>query len=303
MTMQIPRVRVGQPLRHEALSVFPLFVDSVSGVDYRLSAEALADQSVLVEEVSEGGSVPLLLVENKSDSRVLFLEGEELVGAKQNRILNTSVLIPAHARLKIPVSCVEQGRWGYKSRYFGSSGSHSPSKLRRTLKASVTRSVNENRGHSSDQSAVWQEVSSLHSTHSVASRTSALSDAFNSYQDRIGKYQEQLGYVAGASGVAMAIGSKVVAVDLFDKPATCEKVWSRLLTGVVFDALEVPDTSQHASVDDVERLVQSADEFPWQAAAAVGEGEEYRAQSPTGDQASALLFEGAVVHGSVVAGV
>ena len=29
--------------------------------------------------------------------RVLFLEGEELVGAKQNRILNTSVLIPVLA--------------------------------------------------------------------------------------------------------------------------------------------------------------------------------------------------------------
>lgn len=303
MTMQIPRVRVGQPLRHEALSVFPLFVDSVSGVDYRLSAEALADQSVLVEEVSEGGSVPFLLVENKGDGRVLFLEGEELVGAKQNRILNTSVLIAAHAKIKIPVSCVEQGRWRYKSKYFGSSGSHSPSKLRRTLKASVTRSVNANRGHTSDQGAVWQEVSSLHSTHSVASGTSAMSDAFDSYQERIGKYQEQLGYVAGAAGVAMAIGNKVVAVDLFDKPATCEKVWSRLLSGVVFDALEVCDTDQPASIADVERLVQSAGAFPWQAAAAVGEGEEYRAQSPTGDQASALLFGGAVVHGSVVAGM
>jgi transposase len=46
---------------------------------------------VTVQEVSEGGSVPDLLVENSGDTRVLFLEGEELVGAKQNRILNTSV--------------------------------------------------------------------------------------------------------------------------------------------------------------------------------------------------------------------
>ena len=303
MTMTLPRVRVGNPLRHEALSVFPLFVEAASDVSYRLSADALADQSVLVEEISEGGSVPQLLVENKGDSRVLFLEGEELVGAKQNRILNTSVLIAAGAKIKIPVSCVEQGRWRYKSKYFGSSGSHSPSKLRRTLKASVTRSVNENRGHTSDQSAVWQEVSSLHSTHSVSSGTAAMSDAFDSYQDRIGTYKEQLGYVAGAAGVAVAIGGKVVAVDLFDKPATCEKVWNRLLTGAVFDALEAGASEQVASIADVEQLIQTAGGFTWQAAAAVGEGEEYRAQSPAGDQASALLFEGACVHGSVVAGV
>ena len=191
-------------------AVFPLFVDVASDVSYRLSADALADQSVLVEEISEGGSVPLLLVENKGDARVLFLEGEELVGAKQNRILNTSVLIAGHAKVKIPVSCVEQGRWGYKSKYFGSSGSHSPSKLRRTLKASVTRSVSEDRGHSSDQSAVWKEVSSLHSTHSVSSRTSAMSDAFDSYQDRINKFQEQLGYVPGAAGVVVRLIAPIV---------------------------------------------------------------------------------------------
>jgi len=55
------------------------------------------------------GSVPDLLVDNRGDVRVLFLEGEELIGAKQNRILNTSVLVPAHSKIKIPVSCVEPG--------------------------------------------------------------------------------------------------------------------------------------------------------------------------------------------------
>ena len=143
MSVALPEIRVGDPLRHESLSVFPLFSATIGDVDYRLSEPALADESLLVEEVDEGGSVPDLLVENKGDVRVLFLEGEELIGAKQNRILNTSVLVAAHSKIKIPVSCVEQGRWRYKSRYFGSSGSHSPSKLRRALKASVSRSVKE----------------------------------------------------------------------------------------------------------------------------------------------------------------
>ena len=108
--------------------------------------------------MSEAGSVPDLLVENKGDVRALLLEGEELVGAKRNRILNTSVLIAAHSKIKIPVSCVEQGRWRYRSRLFGSSGSHSSSKLRYFLKMSVSKSVTAHRGHRSDQGAVWQEV-------------------------------------------------------------------------------------------------------------------------------------------------
>ena len=162
MSVALPEIRVGDPVRHESLSVFPLFTDARGDVDYLMSDTALGNESLLIEEVDQAGSVPDLLVENKGDVRVLLLEGEELIGAKQNRILNTSVLIAAHSKIKIPVSCVEQGRWGYKSRYFGSSGSQSPSKLRRTLKASVSKSIKEERGHRSDQGEVWREVESLH---------------------------------------------------------------------------------------------------------------------------------------------
>jgi len=273
----------------------------VGSVGYRLSDEALADASLLVEEVSEGGSVPNLLVENKGGQKVLFLEGEELVGAKQNRILNTSVLIAAHTKLKIPVSCVEQGRWQFKSRYFGSKGSHSPSKVRRALKASVSRSVKEDRGHTSDQGEVWREVASLNAAHGVTSDTSAMSDTFDSCQDRIASFQLNLKYVDGAAGVAVAIGRRVVSVDLFDKPATCEKVWDRLLSGIVLDALEAGQVEDAASVAQVEELLQSTGALSWTQTATVGDGEEYRAESRRGDHVSALVFEGAIVHGSLVA--
>jgi len=245
--------------------------------------------------------VPDLLVENKSDMRVLFIEGEELVGAKQNRILNTSVLIAAHTKSKIPVSCVEQGRWGYSSRRFGSSGSHSPSKVRRALKASVSRSVREKRGHRSDQSEVWSEVACLHETHEISSATVAMSDAFDTHRDRIAEYRKGLKYVDGATGMAVAVGDHVISIDVFDKPATCEKVWDRLLSGVVFDALEAGETDQRATAADVERFVGNARDLSWEQAQSVGEGDEYRASSEKGDHASALVFDGALVHGSVMA--
>ena len=91
MAVAFPQIRIGEPLRHKALSVFPLFSESTHAVEYLLADEAIRDQMLTVEEISEGGSVPELLVDNKADIRVLFIEGEELVGAKQNRILNTSL--------------------------------------------------------------------------------------------------------------------------------------------------------------------------------------------------------------------
>lgn len=301
MTVAISPPRIGAPLRYKALSVFPLFAEPAGDVEYRLGEEALADESILVEEVSEAGSVPDLLVENKGDSRVLFLEGEELIGAKQNRILNTSVLVAAHSKIKIPVSCVEQGRWRYKTRQLGSSGSQSPLKLRRALKSSVSASVRAQMGYLSDQSAVWEEVASLSGIHGVASATGAMSDVFDAHRKNVSDYLEQIEYPEGASGLAVAVGESIVSVDLFDKPSTCQKVWRRLLSGVVFDAMEAGETEKHASAADVERLLEAAADGPWEEAPAIGEGVEYRAQFD-GDHGSALALGDTVVHGSVVTG-
>ena len=303
MSVALPKLRVGDPVRHEALAVFPLFAEANGQVEYRLSDEALADEQILVEEVSEGGSVPDLLVENKGDQRVLFLDGEELVGAKQNRVLNTSVLVAAHSKIKIPVSCVEQGRWAYKSRFFKSSGSHSSSKLRRALKGSVSRALKEKRGHRSDQGEVWDEVAQMHAFHKVSSPSGAMSDAFDTYQDRIAAFREKVKYVDGAVGMAVAIADRVCSVDIFDKPATCQKVWDRMLSGVVFDALEAGKTEKDASTSDVEQLLAAAGDLPWEQAEAVGEGEEYRAESKRGDHASALALDESVIHGSVMTAV
>ena len=300
MSVGFPHVRVGEPLRYQALSVFPLFDGSMTPVEYALSDEGIGSGAVTVQEVSEAGSVPDLLVENKGDVRVLFIEGEELVGAKQNRILNTSVLIAAHSKTKIPVSCVEQGRWRYRSRLFGSSGSHSSSKLRYFLKMSVSKSVTANRGHRSDQGAVWQEVARQQSALGASSPSGAMSDTFQAYEGKMTEFKEKMGYVDGASGMAVAVGKKIVAVDLFDKVTTCRKVWDRLLTGYVLDALEAEVERGQAEAADVERLLGTANTLPWRQAESVGEGEEYRANQGEDVHASALTLQDAPVHVSVV---
>lgn len=300
MAVTFPEIRIGEPIRCNGLAVFPLFAQPSGSVDYALSDDAISGGTVTVEEVSEAGSVPDLSVENKGDIRVLFLEGEELVGAKQNRILNTSVLVAAHSKTKIPVSCVEAGRWGYRSRFFGSSGSHSPSKLRYALKASVSRSVKARRGHRSDQGEVWEEVARQQLALCAASPTSAMSDTFEAHRKRLDEYQEKLKYVEGAIGAAVAVRGKVVSCDLFDKTSTCQKVWKRLLSGVVLDALEAEAGEKQAEAADVERVLKGLGNLSWEPANPVGEGEELRASSDTGDHASALVFKDVLVHGSVV---
>jgi hypothetical protein len=295
----LPNVRVGDPVRHEALAVFPLFSSLDAGLDYLLSDEAIQAGAVTVEEVSEGGSVPNLLVTNAGDSRVLFLEGEELRGAKQNRVLNTSVLVAAHSKTPIPVSCVEQGRWRYRTKHFVSGGSHSSSKLRHILKKSSYRSMKAGRGYTSNQSEVWNEVNRQMDSLGSASETSAMSDTYQNYQGRLEEFRESLKYIEGATGMAVAIGKTVVAIDLFDKPLTCAKVWDRLLTGVVMDALEKATPDQFAQQADVEGLLTRMRDGSWEPAPAVGEGQEFRYDPDPETHASALICGGSVLHGSV----
>jgi hypothetical protein len=295
----LPSVRVGEAIRHEALAIFPLFSAPDGAVDYLLADEAIRAGSVTVEEVSEGGSVPTLTVTNLGDSRVLFLEGEELRGAKQNRVLNTSVLVAAQSKIPIPVSCVEQGRWRYRTKQFVSGGSHSSSKLRHILKTSAYRSMKAGRGHTSDQSEVWREVSRQMSSLGASSETTAMSDTYETHQGRLAEFRERLKYIEGATGMAVAVGKKIVALDLFDKPATCAKVWDRLLSGVVMDVLEEAPTEQVAGQADVESLLARLREGVWEPAPAVGEGQEFRFDADPETHASALVCGGAVLHGSV----
>src|SRR5262245_57828498 len=96
--LSLPEIHVGNPLSHEALRIFPLFCSEKDGVNYLLSEKAITEGAVAVVEVNEAGSVPNLVVNNLAEFPVLFLEGEELRGTKQNRVLNTSVLVAARSK-------------------------------------------------------------------------------------------------------------------------------------------------------------------------------------------------------------
>lgn len=299
MSIPLPEVAIGTPIRVGSLAVFPLFSTANGAVDYVLGSEALLAGTVVVEEIGEEGSVPELLVKNLGDHRVLFLEGEALIGAKQNRVLNTSVLVPAHAELRIPVSCVEQGRWRYTSQSFAPAHYGAPAKLRHALKSSVTQSALQMRGHGSDQGEVWREVKRQQDALACCSDTTAMSDTYEEYSFCIEETTEAVGYVTGASGIAVAIGPKLAMVELFDKPSTCEKVWRRLLAAVALDGVESgknPSPVEEASIESLLSQVRVAD---WKKVDAVGEGDEFRAELDK-NFGSALFCDGPLVHGSVV---
>ena len=152
----IAGLHTGEPVEFNRLKIRPIFVDEDRKLPFLDLEEALKQGFIEITEISEGGSVPDLEVSNKSHEDVIILDGEELIGAKQNRIVNTTIVVAATSKLKIPVSCVEQRRWRYSSPSFSASKSRQcPACAQET---NTSRPVCDGKRATGRSSAIWSAL-------------------------------------------------------------------------------------------------------------------------------------------------
>jgi hypothetical protein len=141
----------------------------------------------------------------------------------------------------------------------------------------------------------------MHQTLGTTSKTAAMSDSYEAYKKKIDQYHKKFSYVDRATGMAIAVGGKIVALDIFDKPSTCEKVWKRLLSGYAMDAFQKKSAADRkVEINEVEQLVARAADAKWEEVDAVGDGDEYLAEFDD-EQGSVLEFDDMLVHGSIMA--
>ncbi|MGH7556701.1 MAG: ARPP-1 family domain-containing protein [Gemmatimonadota bacterium] len=169
------------PQRHESLTVYPLLSPDGGGLVCVLLPEAIRAGTLRITEVGQG-SVPELIAINTGDTDVLILDGEQLIGAKQNRMASRSILLSAHSETKIPVSCMEHGRWHHVSQEFTPSEYYSPSRVRgrnRRTEASYIQAGMAAAPHvlREAQGAVWDEIACLAHDLDAPSETSALNES------------------------------------------------------------------------------------------------------------------------------
>jgi hypothetical protein len=229
-------VEVGPPVEAGPLRLFPLFIAGPSAPDYVPGPEAGLVGAITVVERGDGAEVPELVITSGAAVPVLLLEGETVLGVKQNRTLNVSVLCLPHTPTVIPVSCVEAGRWGAAQAV-----SHSPRLPPSTLRAAKTRSVvnsvRTRRSKHSDQHLVWDHVAAYSRNLAHHSPTAALEDVAEAAAPDVAAVVEGLRPVEGQRGVLAVTAGGSVAVDLFDKPATLAAYWDGLMAGYALDAL------------------------------------------------------------------
>ena len=261
---------------------------------YVLLADAIEAGEAVVEEVDEDGSVPYLGVQNGSIKPILIPEGEILVGAKQNRTVNITVLVAAGVKFTLPVSCVERGRWHHVSRQFEAASYAHPSLREKKLKSAQLnrRTIGEAR---SDQGEVWDAVDDHLFAMNASSPTSDVVEASRKSEKRIEDYRETIDLPEGACGLLAVRGQEVMGLDLFDSPVTMRKLWKRLGDSYFVGALSEGDEALAATKDLAEGFLASVVEKLEPASEQPQLGFELEVASDD-LSGSALWHDGAVCH-------
>jgi len=289
-------LKLGAPQVHLNLALFPLTAESDRVPRYLLLDDALERKLARVTEVSAEGRVPELAFENSSAEKILLVDGDELVGAKQNRILNLTILVGGGQKLVIPVSCVEQGRWRYHDPEFASAGRALFAKARASKMEQVTESMVTAQARSANQSRIWADVADKVAFCGARSDTLAMGDAYDSRGGQVGAYVRAFRAERRQQGAVVAIDGRPVGLELFDSAAAFSRYLEKLVRSYALDAIETakgePLAPSEAEVRSFLDRIRGADceRFP-----ALGEGEDIRLTGK-GVAGGALALDDRLVH-------
>ncbi|MGB9837604.1 ARPP-1 family domain-containing protein [Methanothermobacter sp.] len=296
--------------------------------NYITLKEAMSNDLISIGEVDEYGSVTKVLAVNRAAEPVLIIDGEELEGAKQNRVANATVLVPEKSETIIPVSCVEQGRWSYTSKEFRDPERVAALNVRVTKTRTVTENL-ENLGRRAEidyavtdenvirdnfediretnignqeellqvycarQSSVWDEVNRLHRRTGSTSKTGAMADAYRKKRKTLEEFKKPFKPVKDQKGVLVAINGRIAGFEFISRSSVYRELHDKIIKSYAIEAM-LHDEATYDPVDHedfIERIMNS-DEHRYPSP---GYGIDHRYTSE-GLVGSALTHAGEVIH-------
>ena len=289
-------VTFGPETRFQNLTMTPIIRDDDRCPDYVTLDEALGKGWAEITEVNDGGQVSELKIVVKGTAPVLLLDGEELIGAKQNRVLNLTILAPAQRATVIPVSCVESGRWRRMSRSFSSSPRTQFAEGRAAKMRQVTASLSAAGHRASDQHDVWRRIADKSSRLNAMSDTSAMSALFEKVDTGLDEFVCAFTPLERQVGAVFYINDEPVGLELFDASDTWRKLSAKLIRSFAVDAIDrnrrrAATSGTPAPTVFVAAVASSAAS----AFAAAGEGDDVRFNGSE-IAAAALVAHGRVIH-------
>lgn len=171
---------------------------------------------------------------NEGKRPVLILEGESIVGAKQNRVVTMDVLVGAETGVEVPVGCVEQGRWHHTSKEFSSGDMPvEPPALR----ARTVREMGED--GQLNQGRLWGEVAAKLERHEMRSHSGDYHEVTSRKRGKLEAQLKDMPRVENQVGMIAFLDGQLLAMDVLGHPdnwaswrsgsrrRTCSPEWTR----------------------------------------------------------------------------
>jgi hypothetical protein len=231
-------LRLGDPDVHGPLAVFPIF-GPAPRAEYLAFAQGRA-HGAAIKELESRASVNDLLVLNPTDHAILLYEGEEVLGAQQNRTFDVSVLVGARSQLRVPVSCVEAHRWdgGRHDESFSPAPQTAYPALRHMKNRAAGASVAAGTGPRALQGEVWNEIAGKSARMDVHSNTDAMHDIYDGRRARLDECLAAIRLHDAQTGALVLIGGRPVVLDHVSRPDVFAALHAPLVQGYALDALE-----------------------------------------------------------------
>jgi hypothetical protein len=233
----ISRIRVGTPHAFRNATIYPLRLSPPHGrSDYRTLDESLSRGYLeILEENSP--EVRSLLVRNNSRFHVFLMAGESLSGGKQNRLISENVLLRPHGRaVRVPVYCIERGRWSPGRGTLSSAGFAAPHSMRKMA------------GEGVSQRAMWDAVGGLIEETESRSENEDLSAVFENrfVREELGRYRREIRIpIHETVGCVAVINGRIAACDVFSSPDLFRKLRDKVLDSYFMDAIPKRDRRGH----------------------------------------------------------
>jgi hypothetical protein len=225
----LDRVQIAEPVVFRDLAVYPVLLSG--GADLRGSwltmDQAISRGILVVSEKGAGGSVPVVVVENRSRSEHIFIMGGEVIsGGKQTRTVRNDLILAPGQRIDLDVFCVEAHRWsGEKS--FGSAKLLVPQSIQQELRRGAT------------QAGVWAEVARNNAALKAENATGSLETAINSrpVQDRLAEVRGGIvpRIPEGTVGFVFVHGARALGAEFFGNDEMARSLLPKLLDSYTVD--------------------------------------------------------------------
>lgn len=222
-------LKAAEPVFLRNLKIYPIKGDNANGFTLTTIEEAINTGNAEFRELDTPDVNEICLI-NRGNSPVLMLDGDEITGALQNRIISRSDIAEPNSTRRISVICAEEDRWdeigGFKTGYCSY-----PS-----LRALLTKS---RQTRIDIQKAIWKEIQRKMTVTKTRSATSSMHDIFENLAEEINRYIEDFQSLNhNAIGLIGTTGNRILGCDIFQNPKIYQKCENKLVRSYALDAIE-----------------------------------------------------------------